>query len=369
MPCCHSPPCLSPDRPTAVSVNPRITTIVPTYRRPLLLKRAVLSVLNQSYPHFIVQILDNASGDATQDVARELMRQDARVRYHRHEENVGSLNNIIFGIQRIDTEYFSILSDDDLLMPGFFENGLDAHEQASGQLAFVAERVVVVDEHGRFAAPYPHQVGRLSPPDGIARCLKAGVSLPGVLYRTSVVRSIGVPRVAWWNWTESGWHALAAVSHPIEMSPELGAIVFVHPDSGSKKMDATEFRTSWFRMLAEVRGAAMTSAVSPSWWRTQILPTAYVRFLGTIVRLCTADGANTYDALGRLGVASGLSVWFVRSAIGVARVARTLGIGRILNGIMDWMATPGGAIESPADSRLNSAVQVFSDLNHRAGLT
>ncbi len=57
-----------------MSFEPRITTVIPTYRRPLLLRRAVLSVLKQSHPHFIVHILDNASGDDTEQVARELMR-------------------------------------------------------------------------------------------------------------------------------------------------------------------------------------------------------------------------------------------------------------------------------------------------------
>ena len=34
--------------------KPLITTIIPTYRRPKLLQRAIKSVLNQTYPHFQV---------------------------------------------------------------------------------------------------------------------------------------------------------------------------------------------------------------------------------------------------------------------------------------------------------------------------
>ena len=358
--------------------TPRITTIVPTYRRARLLKRAVLSVLNQSYPHLIVRILDNASGDDTEEMAQELMRLDARVQYHRHPENIGSLNNIIYGIDGITTDYFTILSDDDLLMPGFFEQGLAAHERGDVPPAFVATRVVVVDEAGQFADPWthPHEARRLLPPEGIARCLNAGVSLPGVVYRTSAIRAIGMPRVSWWNWTESGWHALAAAKFPIAFCPEVGAIVFVHADSSSKRMSSMEFRVSWFAMLAEVRAAAIPAAVSRSWWTSHVLPVAYGRFLGTLIRLCSPDGSAMYERLGRLGVASGLNRFVVSGSIGLARAAKACGVGSLLNNAMDWTirrqqasagrsAASGGA---PEDASISAASRVFSQLSQQAGL-
>lgn len=335
-------------------------------------------MLNQSYPHFIVRILDNASGDDTEEVAQELMRLDARVQYHRHAENIGSLNNIIHGIDGITTDYFTILSDDDLLMPGFFEQGLVEHERADMQPAFVATRVVVVDEAGHFADPWAHpsEARRLLPSEGIARCLNAGVSLPGVVYRTSAIRAIGMPRVSWWNWTESGWHALAAARFPIAFCPEVGAIVFVHADSGSKRMSSMEFRVSWFAMLAEVRGAAIPAAVSRSWWTRHVLPVAYVRFLGTLIRLCSPSGSAMYETLGRLGVASGLNRFAVSGSIGLARAANACGVGGVLNNAMDWMskgkrtlggrpAAPGGA---PEDASISAASRVFSQLSRQAGL-
>src|SRR5215216_5733824 len=101
----------------SVSHEPLITTILPTFRRPTLLKRAVLSALNQSFPDFTVQILDNASGDETEDVARSLMRQDSRIRYARQPQNIGAVGNIISGIEGVQTRYFNILCDDDALMP------------------------------------------------------------------------------------------------------------------------------------------------------------------------------------------------------------------------------------------------------------
>ena len=43
---------------------PTVTAIIPTYRRPRLVRRAIESVLAQTYPHVRVLVCDNASGDA-----------------------------------------------------------------------------------------------------------------------------------------------------------------------------------------------------------------------------------------------------------------------------------------------------------------
>jgi len=42
-----------------------ITCVIPTYRRPQLLSRAVKSVLDQNFADFEIWVYDNASGDVT----------------------------------------------------------------------------------------------------------------------------------------------------------------------------------------------------------------------------------------------------------------------------------------------------------------
>ena len=75
-----------------------ISTIITTYRRPLLLKRAINSVLKQTYPHFQVYVYDNASGDETEKIAHDLMKKDSRVKYHRHPENIGMMANYQYAL-------------------------------------------------------------------------------------------------------------------------------------------------------------------------------------------------------------------------------------------------------------------------------
>ena len=46
-------------------MNPKVTALVPTYRRPEYLKRAILSALNKSYKDLELSIFDNVSGGNT----------------------------------------------------------------------------------------------------------------------------------------------------------------------------------------------------------------------------------------------------------------------------------------------------------------
>lgn len=105
-------------------MHPEITTVIPTYRRSRLLERAIRSVLGQTYPHFRICVYDNASDDDTAEVVARIARRDSRVEYHCHLHNIGMMRNFAYGISRVETPYFNILSDDDLLLPVFFETAI-----------------------------------------------------------------------------------------------------------------------------------------------------------------------------------------------------------------------------------------------------
>lgn len=110
-------------------MNKTVTALIPTYRRPELLSRAISSVLKQTYSHIQVSVFDNASGDTTQRVVDELKKQDPRISYHCHQENIGVLKNFKYAFQSINTPYFSVLSDDDVLVSTFYENAVKILEQ------------------------------------------------------------------------------------------------------------------------------------------------------------------------------------------------------------------------------------------------
>jgi glycosyltransferase involved in cell wall biosynthesis len=131
--------------------NPLITTIIPTYRRPKFLRRAIRSVLNQSFTNFQVCVYDNASGDETPSVVADIARSDRRVKYHCHPENIGAIRNFLYGMERIETPFFSFLSDDDFLLPDFYETALQGLGQYPVAM-FSASAVVLLDQQKRISA-------------------------------------------------------------------------------------------------------------------------------------------------------------------------------------------------------------------------
>lgn len=95
--------------------SPLISVILTTYNRCHLLPRAVNSVLRGTYEHFELVIVDDASSDATPQVASQL--KDSRIRYVRLPDNGGVLRARNRGFDLARGEYITILDDDDELLP------------------------------------------------------------------------------------------------------------------------------------------------------------------------------------------------------------------------------------------------------------
>ena len=127
-------------------MGPMITALIPTYRRPEYLQRAMKSVLGQSYGNLQLSIFDNASGDETIDVVNNLTTNDPRIKYHCHSNNIGALANFRYAFERVDTPYFSILSDDDCLSMDLYKDAIDILE-SHPEVMFVILDVLKIDEN------------------------------------------------------------------------------------------------------------------------------------------------------------------------------------------------------------------------------
>ncbi len=214
-----------------------ITTIITTYRRPLLLKRAVSSVLKQTYSDFQVCVYDNASDDETEEVMRELVKKDPRVKYFRHPENIGMMANYKYAFDRIETPYFSFLSDDDFLLPNFYETALDGIRQFP-DAGFSACGVLQLDESGNFVGD-PLSLwareGYYSAIDGLIEMIKTRFRFPvptGVLFQTGIICDIkpnyndGLD----FFWDPDYLMRIAA-KHPVVISKKPCAIYLAHTQS------------------------------------------------------------------------------------------------------------------------------------------
>ena len=96
-----------------------LTAAIVTYNRSAYLARIIPTILAQTFRDFELLVLDNASTDDTAAVVRSFA--DPRIRYLRHDENIGGCGNLNAAIDTATSEFLVILHDDDLLEPQLFE--------------------------------------------------------------------------------------------------------------------------------------------------------------------------------------------------------------------------------------------------------
>lgn len=111
---------------------PDVDVVIPCYRYGRMLPDAVASVLDdQPGCNVRVVIVDDASGDGSAEVARELAAGDPRIRVVEHEVNRGHLATFSEAVMELaEAEYTLLLSADDAVTPGALTRAtalLDAH--------------------------------------------------------------------------------------------------------------------------------------------------------------------------------------------------------------------------------------------------
>jgi len=95
----------------------QVSIIIPTFNRPELLRRALLSCFAQSYAEIEIIVVDDASSDRTARQIADLQQEHpVSLRYvPRPGEGAGAARNA--GLDLAEGEFIQFLDDDDLLSP------------------------------------------------------------------------------------------------------------------------------------------------------------------------------------------------------------------------------------------------------------
>ncbi len=219
---------------------PLVTAVIPTFRRPRLLARAMESVLAQSEPRIEVFVSDNASGDETADVLEAFAARDSRVRFVVQAENLGALANFQACVEHVRTPWVSLLSDDDALLPGFYAHAL-ARLAAHPQARFFAGHVVRWRaEDGRHGLhPSSGWEERLYAA-GEATALMASrlLTWTGCVFATEIFDVLGPMRPD--TFADALFQIRAAAAYPFVVSLRSGAVFTNWGEGALRTMDGAE---------------------------------------------------------------------------------------------------------------------------------
>lgn len=101
--------------------TPLITIYMPTHNRSSLIGRAIDSVIKQTYQNWELVIVDDCSIDDTENVIKEYIKKDPRIKYIKNETNMGACFSRNRAINTAQGDFITGLDDDDYFLPNRLE--------------------------------------------------------------------------------------------------------------------------------------------------------------------------------------------------------------------------------------------------------
>jgi glycosyltransferase involved in cell wall biosynthesis len=170
--------------------SPKVGVLIPAYNRSQYIGTAIQSVLNQTYPHFEVVVVDDGSSDDT--VAKVRQFTDPRVRLI-CQKNTGVSGALNTALRASRGHYIAILGSDDLWLPEFLSTAIPVlDERMDIGLVYGRAQAMTSDGHRM-----RHQLGR--PPKFQGQMFKSLVHGDHVCGISVLIRREHIETVGLWD--------------------------------------------------------------------------------------------------------------------------------------------------------------------------
>lgn len=108
-------------------MNDLISVIVPVFNKEQSVRKALLSLKEQTYHNLQVIVIDDGSTDCSSTIINKICSEDDRFQsYYQNNLGVSAARNL--GLQKVDGKYVSFLDADDFLEPDYIEQLYKYHE-------------------------------------------------------------------------------------------------------------------------------------------------------------------------------------------------------------------------------------------------
>lgn len=129
-----------------------ITVITCAHNSERFLPEAIESVLAQTYPHWELILVNDASTDETPAIMDRHAAEDERVRVIHNPDNLGNTRSRNLAVRAASGEYIAILDSDDVALPERLERSL-AVLKPHPDAALVGGPAMLIEEHGEEIGP------------------------------------------------------------------------------------------------------------------------------------------------------------------------------------------------------------------------
>jgi glycosyltransferase involved in cell wall biosynthesis len=164
-----------------------VSVVIPAYNAAPFLADAIDSILRQTYAHFEIIVIDDASTDATWAVAGRCAESDSRIRIFRNAQNLGIAGNRNRGVTLARGKYLAWQDADDISMPSRLEKQVQLLE-SQPDVAIVGGYIEL------FKGTTTLAVRRYAPDDAsLRRCIfrYSPIAQPVAMLRLDALRAAG----------------------------------------------------------------------------------------------------------------------------------------------------------------------------------
>jgi glycosyltransferase involved in cell wall biosynthesis len=130
------------------NIQPLVSVIVNCHNGENFLTEALDSIFSQTYTNFEIIFWDNASTDATSNIAKRFMSRDRRLKYFFVKKMTSLGEARVLAINEANGELLSFLDCDDVWMPSKLEKQVSLFVNSSYNVGFVYSRCMIISKKG-----------------------------------------------------------------------------------------------------------------------------------------------------------------------------------------------------------------------------
>ena len=130
--------------------NIKVSVVIPVYKRTRFLRKAIQSVLEQTYSNFEIILVDDNSNVSISNIIEKIIKNfnDSRIHYISHGVNRGMSEARNTGIRSSNGKYIAFLDTDDEWFPDKLNEQVRIFKNESKNLGAVYCGVTYIDEKG-----------------------------------------------------------------------------------------------------------------------------------------------------------------------------------------------------------------------------
>lgn len=139
--------------------QPLISVIMPCYNMASYVSDSIKSVIAQTYPHWELLIVDDASSDETVNIIKSYAQADFRIKFAIKKQNSGISDTRNQCIQMAQGQFLAFLDADDIWHPEKLEKQLSF--MLAKNIGFTYSTYDWIDEDGKIMNKFINTIGNL----------------------------------------------------------------------------------------------------------------------------------------------------------------------------------------------------------------